>query len=195
MRAKIGANSRSSSGRPETLVKIWMPRAPIFSTARSISATAALTLFIGTDATQPGNCLGCLAQISAMPSLARRASAGDSAAGATNSMAGIESVQHRNVGPAPDGVGVFYDLDHLVEIRFREDMRENVDLHGVSSSSVKEIQPPRRQDTKKRCIPSVHPSTCRFAPVQGEEEVPLLRQSSSRAWSPGETGEQPREAD
>ena len=53
MRSKIGANSGSSSARPFTLVKIWMPRAPIFSIARSISFRHSGTLFMAIEATQP----------------------------------------------------------------------------------------------------------------------------------------------
>ena len=88
----MGENSGSSSGRPLTLVKIWMPLAPIFSTARVISSSVALTLFIGTEATQAGKRSGYLAQMSNMPSLASRARAGDLSGAATYSTAGMESV-------------------------------------------------------------------------------------------------------
>ena len=43
----------------------------------------------------------------------------------------IEVVEHGDVGPAPHRRLVGNDLDHLVEIGFREDVREDVDLaHG-----------------------------------------------------------------
>jgi len=56
------------------------------------SSSAAGTLFIGSEATNAGNRSGCSCTISNMPSLARRASAGDSFSSARYSMAGIDSV-------------------------------------------------------------------------------------------------------
>src|SRR5882762_5603644 len=70
-----------------------MPFAPSFSIARSISRSASGTLFIGSEATKAGKCLGCLATISAMPSFARRASSGDWSCGARNSIAGSDKVR------------------------------------------------------------------------------------------------------
>ena len=58
MRAKIGRNSGALSGLPATLVNTWMPRAPSVVTARSISASAASTLFIGSAAMKVGKAVG-----------------------------------------------------------------------------------------------------------------------------------------
>src|SRR6267378_4602347 len=93
MRSKMGKNSGSSSGRPLTLVKIWMPFAPSSPIARSISRSASGTLFIASEATKAGKWSGCLATISAMPSFARRASPGDLSCGARNSIAGSDKVR------------------------------------------------------------------------------------------------------
>src|SRR2546426_10831998 len=93
MRSKTGKNSGSSSGRPLTLVKIWMPLAPSLPMARSISSSEAATLFIGSEATRAGHCSGCFRTISAMPSFASRASSGVSAGFPRNSMAGIDRVR------------------------------------------------------------------------------------------------------
>ena len=92
MRSKMGKNSAPSSGWPFTLVKIWMPFAPSFSIARSISSSDAGTLFIGSEATKHGNRSGCARTISAMPSFARRASSGVCSGVPRNSIAGIDSV-------------------------------------------------------------------------------------------------------
>ena len=76
MRAKIGLNSGALSGLPATLVKTWMPHAPRLFTARSISASEASTLFIGSAAMNAGKRSGCRRHSSASASLASRASSG-----------------------------------------------------------------------------------------------------------------------
>ena len=60
--------------------------------ARSISSSAAGTLFIGSEATKTGNCSGNRLQISAMPSLAMRANSGDCSGPPSISGAGALSV-------------------------------------------------------------------------------------------------------
>src|SRR5439155_4537524 len=93
MRSKIGKNSGSSSGRPLTLVKIWMPFAPSWPIARSISSSDDATLFIGSEATKAGKRSRCCATISAMASFASLASSGVSFSLPRNSTAGMESVR------------------------------------------------------------------------------------------------------
>src|SRR5260221_96641 len=63
MRSNTGKNSGSSSGRPATLLMIWMPRAPSWLMARSISSSAARGLFIGSEGPNPGNRVGPLRHI------------------------------------------------------------------------------------------------------------------------------------
>ena len=91
MRRKIGRNSGADSGLPATLVKTWTPRAPSSFTARSISASAASMLFIGSDATKAGKRSGCLPHSSARASFAMRASSGVVPGGAMSSSGGLAS--------------------------------------------------------------------------------------------------------
>ena len=58
MVAKIGSKAASSSGRPATLVKIWMPPAPSSLTARRASLTEPSTSVIDTAATKVGKAFG-----------------------------------------------------------------------------------------------------------------------------------------
>ena len=62
--------------------------APNFMTARSISSTAALGLFIGSPATKLGKRSGCFWTSSASPSLASCANSGDCFASPKASMGG-----------------------------------------------------------------------------------------------------------
>ena len=60
--------------------------------ARSISSSAAGTLFMGSEATNAGNFRGHFAHIAAMSSLAMRASSGESSGPPTSSGEGRDSV-------------------------------------------------------------------------------------------------------
>jgi hypothetical protein len=77
---------------PKTLVVTWMPRAPSWPMARSISSSAAATLFIGSAATKAGKRSGHCSTMRAMPSLAMRAKPGDSSGPPSASGGGSESV-------------------------------------------------------------------------------------------------------
>ncbi len=59
--------------------------------ARSVSISAASTLFIGKAAMKVGKRSGCFLQISASASLAIRANSGVNSGGATNSSGGLAS--------------------------------------------------------------------------------------------------------
>ncbi len=83
-----GRNSGRSSGRPFTFEKNWTPTALRSLTARSISPRAASGLFMGMEATNPGNRSGYLATYSARPSFATSANSGVSSGPANASKGG-----------------------------------------------------------------------------------------------------------